>query len=109
MNKNQYIEHVRHLNYDFLIVPRGFLIHAPHSFSTERLAWDRNTDWLRRDMKNVYMKFRDDVHKSMGHVVKLMKCEYYEKMIQAKSQQGQEQNEQSQGNSRQVRSASTRG
>ena len=79
MNKNQYFEHIRHLSYDFLIVPKGYLIHTPHVLSAERIAWDRNTDLLRRGNKQLFMNFTNDIHKHYGHNVKLKKCEWLEK------------------------------
>ena len=80
MNKNQYFEHIRHFPHDFLIVPKGFLIHAPHSFSAERIAWDRNTDWLRRDNKQRFRVIESEIHKRFGFDnVKLKSCEWLEK------------------------------
>ena len=75
MNKNQYFVHIRHFPHDFLIVPKGFLIHAPHSLSTERIGWDRNTDWLRRDNKQKYREIEKAIHERYGqNNIKLKSC-----------------------------------
>ena len=74
MNKVQFIEHIRHFAYEFFIVPKGFLIHAPHSLSAERVAWDRDSDSLRSDNKALYRHFKDEIHEKYGHDIRLRRC-----------------------------------
>ena len=38
-NKIQYIQHLRHEDFRFAVMPRGFLLHFPHPRSTAKFRW----------------------------------------------------------------------
>lgn len=65
-NKVEYIRHVRELGYLLWVVPRGFIIHAPHPPSTSMQAFFKGKDEaamaiLRKPMRTLWGKFQEEL------------------------------------------------
>lgn len=57
-NKIELISHLRVRGYTFSILPEGFIIHAPHSISNAKIAWESTEEsHLHADMDQLYPKF----------------------------------------------------
>lgn len=57
-NKIELISHLRVMGYTFSILPEGYIIHAPHSISKAKRAWEStNESSLHSNMDRLYPKF----------------------------------------------------
>jgi hypothetical protein len=75
LNKIQLVDHVRHLGYDFFVVPQGFLVHAPHRTTKARGEYLNGESDLRKQVKSDYDSFRRELHQRHGDLsVKLNRC-----------------------------------
>eukprot|EP00977_Amphora_coffeiformis_P011396 scaffold2760_cov167-Amphora_coffeaeformis.AAC.10 len=68
-SKIQYVEHIRHLMYDFMVIPKGFLVHAPHGPSTNRPCTS-----LQSGNNDLLESFKEEVHQKFGHRLNLRRC-----------------------------------
>jgi hypothetical protein len=75
LNKIQLVDHVRHLGYDFFVVPQGFLVHAPHEKTNVRAEYLNGQSELRMQVAHAYDSFRRELHQRYGDLlVKLNRC-----------------------------------
>ena len=61
-NKIEYIQHLRFMGYRFAVLPKGFIVHHPHSPSNAKEVWN-NLDFntLHRDMDALYPEFLEEL------------------------------------------------
>ena len=68
-NKIQFVQHLRLLGFQFFVLPRGFVIHVPHTYSKSRHAWSS----ANRAKKNqLFMSFMRE--KMQGAVIRVPLC-----------------------------------
>lgn len=72
-NKIQLISHLRVMGYSFAILPEGFIVHAPHSISNAKRAWEsEGKSDLHESMDKLYPQFLKELvekYKHRGHKV----------------------------------------
>ena len=67
-NKIEMISHLRVMGYRFSILPEGFIIHAPHSISKAKSAWESTKDSnLHANMDKLYPKFLKEIVAKYKH------------------------------------------
>ena len=67
-NKIELISHLRVMGYSFSILPEGFIIHAPHSISKAKRAWESTKESnLHSNMDHLYPKFLKELVAKYKH------------------------------------------
>ena len=53
-NKIQFVQHLRLLGFQFFVLPSGFVIHVPHTYSKSRHSWSASN---RAKKNQLFMSF----------------------------------------------------
>jgi hypothetical protein len=61
-NKIQYIQHLRHENFKFAVLPREFLLHFPHPRSSAKFRWLLNPK-VHRNVDREYSRYLKELRK----------------------------------------------
>ena len=65
-NKIQHVSHLRYLDFEFEVVPEGFVVHRPHPPSKAKENWLKNREGVHKKMDWLYQDFMRDLIQKYG-------------------------------------------